>query len=197
MQRSRPLKILGLTGSIGMGKSFVAFEMKKRSINVFNADEEVAAILRDKKIVSVVQRHFPNTIVNGEIDKVKLGGEVFGNKQKLSLLEQALYPELDKKLEIFIRQNHDLIALDVPLLYEKSYDHLCDYVILVSASRETQIKRLMERPNMSTEKIEAILSHQLPDSEKRKRADFIIDTDASYFHTILQLENILRQIRGM
>ena len=175
--------VLGLTGSIGMGKSATADMFRALGVPVHDADAAVHALYRGEA-VPLVEQEFPGVTRNGEIDRAELGKRVLGNPDALMRLEKIVHPLVRAQEEKFRAsaraRNAQLIVIDVPLLFEKNQSHRCDGVCVVSAPQGVQRARVLARPGMSTEKFEAILRQQMPDADKRLRAHFIIDTSLGF-----------------
>jgi len=190
------MKIIGLTGSIATGKSFIAKELIKRGMVVFDADKVVAEFYNDKDFIIAISKIFPQVIKNKLIDKDLLGKIVFNDEEKLHELEKLTHPLVQKKKEEFIRnnQNQKFVILDIPLLFEAGYEDDCDKIIVTYATPHIQEERALKRPGMSKEKFEAIKSRQMDCDLKILRADYVIDTGISDMETINQLEKILEII---
>ena len=175
---SKPF-ILGLTGSIGMGKSAVAAMLEELGVPVFDADAAVHELQGPNgALLAPIERAFPGSTGAQGVDRQKLGAAVFGNPEKLRLLESIVHPEVAEMRRTFLADNADapLIVFDIPLLFEKAGQHGLDAVAVVSAPATLQRGRVLARPGMSAEKFEKILALQVPDADKRARADFVIDT---------------------
>ena len=182
---TRPL-ILGLTGSIGMGKSAVAAMFQGLGVPVFDADGAVHELQGPGgACVAPIERAFPGTTGPQGVDRQKLGAAVFGDPEALRRLEAIVHPEVAEMRRAFLADNADapLIVFDIPLLFEKTGRHGLDAVVVVSAPAEIQRQRVLARPGMSVEKFERILALQVPDAEKRDRADHVIDTGTSLADT--------------
>ncbi|HNJ48540.1 MAG TPA: dephospho-CoA kinase [Novosphingobium sp.] len=182
---TRPL-ILGLTGSIGMGKSAVAAMFQGLGVPVFDADGAVHELQGPGgACVEPIERAFPGTTGPQGVDRQKLGAAVFGDPEALRRLEAIVHPEVAEMRRAFLADNADapLIVFDIPLLFEKTGRHGLDAVVVVSAPAEIQRQRVLARPGMSVEKFERILALQVPDAEKRARADHVIDTGTSLAET--------------
>lgn len=182
---NRPL-ILGLTGSIGMGKSAVAAMFQGLGVPVFDADAAVHELQGPGgACVAPIERAFPGTTGPQGVDRQKLGAAVFGDPEALRRLEAIVHPEVAEMRRAFLADNADapLIVFDIPLLFEKTGRHGLDAVVVVSAPAEIQRQRVLARPGMSVEKFERILALQVPDAEKRDRADHVIDTGTSLADT--------------
>ena len=177
--------ILGLTGSIGMGKSTAAVTLERLRVPLFDADRVVHSLLAPGgAAVDPVARLFPE--VRGEkggIDRSLLGRRVFGDAEALSRLEQIIHPMVEEREKQFIAyaraRREPIVVLDIPLLFESGSERRCDYVLVVSAPRLVQRQRVLRRPGMTQERLVAILSNQIPDREKRRRADFVVPTGLS------------------
>lgn len=187
MDRTPPRPfILGLTGSIGMGKSAVAAMLRGLGVPVFDADAAVHELQGPGgACVEPIERAFPGTTGPQGVDRQKLGAAVFGNPEALKLLEAIVHPEVAEMRRAFLADNAaaPLIVFDIPLLYEKTGQHGLDAVAVVSAPAEMQRERVLARPGMTVEKFEKILALQVPDAEKRARADHVIDTGVSLAET--------------
>lgn len=182
--------IIGLTGSIGMGKSTAAKILRKMGLPIYSADKAVHDLLRKNgAAVKPVARLFPATLKNNAIDRRKLGREVFGVPAKLRKLEKILHPLVRKEEQKFLRQNHRAagVVLEIPLLFETAGEKRCDFVLVVTAPRKIQQARVMMRANMTPQKFRAIVKQQMPDSEKRRRADLVINTGKGLADTKRQL----------
>ncbi|MDA0708054.1 MAG: dephospho-CoA kinase [Proteobacteria bacterium] len=194
------MKIIGLTGSIGMGKTETAKMFAEQHIPVFDSDEIVHKLLgSDGDAVESVAKEFQETKIKTHIDRKKLGDIVFGNEKALNKLEKILHPLVAKMREDFVKQasekGADMVVLDIPLLFEKDYDQECDYTVVVTAPYEVQKERVLSRKDMTEGKFLHILKQQIPDSEKRRRADFIIQTDLGFDHAKNQVKEIIETIR--
>jgi dephospho-CoA kinase len=190
--------ILGLTGSLAMGKSTVAELFRARGIPVHNADEAVHR-LYEKEAVEAVGGVFPQAIANGKVDRAKLRA-LLASKEDWEKLENAIHPFVHQDREKFLAQARAagarLVVLDIPLLFETGLDKDCNAVAVVSAPYEMQKTRAIARLGMSEEKFESILSRQMPDAEKRARAHFMISTDGTVLATARQVDAIIRLYAG-
>ena len=178
--------ILGLTGSIGMGKSTVARMFAEAGVPVFDADAVVHRLQGPEgKLVEDVEAAFPGTTGPEGVDRTALAERVLAEPDDLRRLEALIHPAVRREQEAFLAEHADapVVVLDIPLLFEKGLDAQCDKVAVVSADAEVQRLRTLARPGMTPEKFLRILSHQLPDAEKRARADFVIPTDCSLDET--------------
>ncbi len=186
--------VLGLTGSIGMGKSTVARMFADEGVPVFDADAAVHRLQGPEGVlVAEIEAHFPGTTGPAGVDRNSLAERVLGGPDELARLEALIHPAVAREREAFLAGHADapVVVLDVPLLFEKGLADSVDKVAVVSADPETQRLRTMVRPGMTPEKFLRILSHQLPDAEKRRRADFIISTDTSLDETRASVRDIL------
>jgi dephospho-CoA kinase len=185
---------LALTGSIGMGKSTVAAMFAEAGISTFDADATVRALQGPGgRLVPQIEARFPGTTRDGAVDREALSAAVLGDRDELAALEGIVHPAVHHERTRFIVENGDAPALlfDIPLLFETGGDAAFDKVIVVSASPELQRERVLSRPGMSEEKFRQILARQLPDEEKRARADFVVDTSGSLQQTRAQVDAIL------
>lgn len=194
---SKPF-ILGLTGSIGMGKSAVAAMLRELGVPVFDADAAVHELQGpDGGCLAAIERAFPGTTGPLGVERQKLGAAVFGHPDRLRLLESIVHPEVAEMRRAFLADNADtpLIVFDIPLLFEKTGQHGLDAVAVVSAPAEMQRERVLARPGMTVEKFENILALQVPDAEKRARADFVIDTGVELSATRAQVAALVDRLR--
>lgn len=191
--------IIGLTGSIGVGKSNVAKEFRQLRVDVFDADYVVHKLLgKGGGGVKKVAEIFPEAYENGAINRKKLGEIVFKDKQKLLALEKILHPLVRKSEERFLRKAQALkkkmVILDIPLLFEKGFDHKCDYTIVVTAPPFIQRARVLRRRNMTLEKFAEIKRLQMPQAKKKRLADFIIHTGLDKRSTKAQVMAICKEL---
>lgn len=194
---SKPF-ILGLTGSIGMGKSAVAAMFSGLGVPVFDADAAVHELQGPNgACVAPIERAFPGTTGPLGVDRQKLGAAVFGDAQALKLLESIVHPEVAELRRAFLADNADapLVVFDIPLLFEKTGHHGLDAVLVVSAPAEIQRERVLARPGMTPGKFEQILKLQVPDADKRARADHVIDTGTSLAETRHAVQRLVHEIR--
>ena len=185
---------IALTGSIGMGKSTVAAMFAEAGIPVFDADAEVRRMQGYGGIlVEDIERRFPGTMVDGAIDRDRLSGYVLADRDELAALEMIVHPAVARAREQFIDDNRDAPALlfEIPLLYETHGQAGFDKVIVVSAPAAVQRERVLQRKGMTAEKLDGLLARQLPDEQKRGRADFVIDTGGTHEDTREQVRMIL------
>lgn len=190
--------LLGLTGSAAMGKSATAKMFAEEGVPVFDADAAVHRIYAGEA-APLVEAEFPGVTVAGEIDRERLAARVFHDPAALRKLEAIVHPLVRKAQQKFREKTEKsgapIALLDIPLLFETGGDARVDAVVVVTAPAEVQRARLLERPNMTEEKISAMLARQLPDSEKRRRADFLIDTSRGFDAARADVRAILRQLR--
>ena len=185
---------LALTGSIGMGKSTVAAMFAEAGIPTFDADAVVRRLQGPGgPLVPLIEARFPGTTRDGAVDRVALSTVVLGDRDELAALESIVHPAVHHERTRFIVEHGDSPALlfDIPLLFETGGDEAFDKVIVVSARPELQRERVLARPGMTAEKFEQILARQVPDEEKRERADFVVDTSGPMDKTRAQVRNIL------
>ncbi|MDE2410578.1 MAG: dephospho-CoA kinase [Sphingomonadales bacterium] len=195
---TRPF-ILGLTGSIGMGKSAVAAMFRGLGVPVFDADAAVHELQGPGgACLDPIERAFPGTTGPRGVDRQKLGAAVFGNPEALKRLEAIVHPEVAEMRRAFLADNGaaPLVVFDIPLLYEKTGQHGLDAVAVVSAPAAQQRERVLARPGMTPEKFEQILKLQVPDAEKRARADHVIDTGTSLAETRHAVQRLVHRITG-
>ncbi len=192
--------ILGLTGSIGMGKSATAKMFAEEGVPVHDADAVVHR-LYEGEATPAIEAAFPGTTANGKVDRDKLGKSVLGDATAIQRLEQIVHPLVAQARDTFLgdaeRNGAAVAVLDIPLLYETKGDARCDAVVVVSAPADVQRKRAFERPGMTEQKLETILAKQMPDAEKRRRADFIVDTSQGFDHARAQVRDILKCVATM
>jgi dephospho-CoA kinase len=193
---SKPF-ILGLTGSIGMGKSAVAAMFRGLGVPVFDADAAVHELQGPGgACVAAIERAFPGTTGPMGVDRQKLGAAVFGDPAALKRLEVIVHPEVAELRRTFLADNAEapLIVFDIPLLYEKAGQHGLDAVLVVSAPAEAQRTRVLARPGMTPEKFAQILALQVPDADKRARADYVIDTGTALAETRAAVQRLVHQL---
>jgi len=198
-EAARHQVVLGLTGSIGMGKSTVAGMLRELGVPVFDADAAVHVLQGpDGALLPAIEAAFPGTTGPAGVDRPKLGSAVFGDPEKLARLEGIVHPAVAAMRNDFLAASAaaPLIVFDVPLLFEKSGTKGIDKVAVVSAPQAQQRARVLARPGMTEEKFEQILKLQVPDAEKRARADFVIDTGVSLEATREAVAGIVAALTG-
>ena len=199
MTGDRPF-ILGLTGSIGMGKSAVAAMLRGLGVPVFDADAAVHELQGPGgRLLPEIEAAFPGTTSAAGVDRQKLGAAVFGNSQALKQLESIVHPAVAVMRADFLAAHDDapLIVFDIPLLFEKGGGSGVDAVVVVSAPAEAQRERVLARPGMTEEKFEQILRLQVPDAEKRARADHVIDTGTSLAETRHAVQALVHKLTSV
>jgi dephospho-CoA kinase len=194
------LIILGLTGSIGMGKSAAASVLRQLGVPVHDADASVHRLMNHGgAAVGFVEAAFPGTALDGAIDRKALGRRVFADPAKLKRLESILHPMVRDQERIFLEtarmRRHPVVVLDIPLLYETGGEKRCDAVIVVTAPKFLQDQRVLKRSGMSRERLHEIVSKQMPDAEKRKRADFVVQTGLGKRASRVALARILKKLK--
>ncbi len=190
------MKIIGLTGSIGMGKSTAASMFRRAGVPVFDADACVHSLqAAGGKALPMIEALFPGTTSTAGLDRAKLGAAVFGAPDKLKQLEAIMHPLVKAEQQLWLarqrRARERLLVLDIPLLFEKAGWKLCDVIAVVSAPAHVQAARVLARPGMTAQKFAAILKSQLPDAEKRRRADVILPTGLGRRPTWVAVQRII------
>lgn len=195
---TRPI-IIGLTGSIGMGKSTVAEMFQRRGVPVFDADAEVRKMQRaGGELIAPIEAAFPGSTGPEGVRRDALGALVFGDKQALARLEAIVHPAVAAKRAEFLIEHGGapMVVFDIPLLFEKGGQESVDTVVVVSAPVDVQRQRVLAREGMSPEKFAHILSLQVPDSEKRARADHVIETGTSLAETEAAVADLIERLRA-
>jgi dephospho-CoA kinase len=192
--------VLGLTGSIGMGKTTTAGFFAELGVPVYDADKIVHQ-LYEGEAVPLIEAAFPGATREGKVDRKRLAASVLDNPDALHRLESIVHP-LVRAIECRFLQEAQakgasVVVLDIPLLFETRGEKETDAVVVVSAPADLQRARAMQRPGMTAEKLEAILRQQIPDSEKRRRADFVVDTSQGFAAARAQAQAILRAVATM
>jgi len=189
--------ILGLTGSLGMGKSATAKIFAEEGVPVHDADAAVHQ-LYEGEATPLIEAAFPGTTHGGKVDRDRLAQRVLGDNEAIKILELIVHPLVRSAEERFLaeaeRKGAAVALLDIPLLFETGGDSRCDAVVVVSAPPEVQRARAFERPGMTEQKFAAILTKQISDAEKRKRADFVVDTSKGFDAARSQVRDILARI---
>ncbi len=192
--------ILGLTGSIGMGKSTTAKLFAEAGVPVYDADAAVHS-LYEGEAAPAIEAAFPGTTVGGKVDRNKLSARVVHDPAAIKRLEGIVHPMLGAGRQTFFdaaeQSGAPVVVVDVPLLFETGGEKRVDAVVVVTTSPEIQRQRILARDNMTAEKLDAILARQLPDGEKRKRADFVVDTSHGLDPVRARIRDILAQAAKM
>ncbi|MEA2939468.1 MAG: dephospho-CoA kinase [Alphaproteobacteria bacterium] len=192
--------VLGLTGSLGMGKSTTARFFAEAGVPVHDADAVVHR-LYEGAATQAIEAAFPGTVVDGKVDRGKLGARVLADADALRRLEAIVHPLVQQAEERLLAEaqarGEKVAVLDIPLLFETGGDRRVDAVVVVSAPQQVQTARVLERPGMTIEKLDAILSKQMPDAEKRRRADFVVDTSRGFDAARAQVRAILDAVATM
>ncbi len=191
--------VLGLTGSIGMGKSTTAAMFREAGVPVHDSDAAVHALYRGAA-APLVEATFPGTLRDGEIDRARLAALVIHDAAALKRLEAIIHPLVRAERAAFVAKARaagaDLVVLDIPLLYETGCESEVDAVLLVTAPEEVQKSRITERPGMTEAKLAVIIAKQMPDAEKRRRADIILDTSSGHAAVARWVQDLIAAIRA-
>ncbi|WBH18125.1 dephospho-CoA kinase [Sphingomonas radiodurans] len=190
---------LGLTGSIGMGKSTVAKMFADEGVPVFDADAEVHKLQGPAgRVVAAIEARFPGTTNENGVDRATLGQAVLGDDAAMKALEAIVHPAVGEERAKFLAQHAaaPLVVFDIPLLYETGGQRAVDMVAVVSAAPEIQRARTLQRPGMSDAKFDAILARQVPDADKRARADFVIPTDVPLDETRAHVRRVIACLKA-
>lgn len=191
--------VLGITGSMAMGKTTVTRMFAEKGYPAFFADEVVHRLFETKKgLRDKLAKEFPGAVKDNAVDRSVLGRAVFGRPERLARLEQTVHPYVTRALRSFLDRERarktKMVVLDIPLLFEIAADTVCDGVLVVTADPGIQEKRGLKRVNYSKAGFEALIRRQMPDEEKRKRADFIIDTSGPLDETRKEVEKLLAKL---
>ena len=191
--------VLGLTGSIGMGKSTTARMFRDAGVPVHDSDETVHRLYAGKA-AELIEKRFPGVVHEGVVDREKLAKAVLGQPDALKDLERIVHPLVRADADAFLERHRQegarLALLDIPLLFETGGEDRVDRIVVVTAPAEVQRERVLARPGMTEEKFEAILSRQVPDAEKRRRADYIIDTGQGMDAARRRVADIVDELTG-
>lgn len=192
--------ILGLSGSIGMGKSTAAAMFRRMGLPVYDSDASVHVVLgRGGAAVAPIEAAFPGVVRDGAVDRDALGKVVFGNDAALKTLEAIVHPLVRRRQDDFLKRcaaaRAPVVVLDIPLLFEVRLDIRCDYTVVISAPAFIQAARVLARPGMTRDKFDGILARQLPDPEKRRRADFVVPSGRGKAETLRRLARLVRLVR--
>jgi dephospho-CoA kinase len=192
--------VLGLTGSIGMGKSTTATLFAEAGVPVYDADAAVHR-LYEGEAVAAIEAAFPGTTANGKVDRNRLSACVVHDSAAMRRLEEIVHPMLGASRQKFLQEAEQsgapVAVIDVPLLFETGGEKRVDAVVVVTTTAELQRERILARPNMSEEKLEAMLARQMPDAEKRKRAHFVVDTSHGLDPVRARIRDILTEAAKM
>jgi dephospho-CoA kinase len=193
--------VVGLTGSIGMGKTETARMFERLGVPVFDADRAVHELYAPGgEAVASIAGAFPEAVVDGAVDRVRLAAAVLGDGEAVRRLEGIVHPLVQEKRQAFLAgvraKGGDIAVLDIPLLFETGGDGRVDRTVVVSAPADLQRERVLARPGMTEEKFRAILDRQMPDEEKRKRADFVVDSSVGLDHAFEQVKRIVAELRS-
>lgn len=194
------MKIIGLTGSIAMGKSTVAIMLRRMGIPLFDADRVVHELIKPKgAALPLVQQAFPQMVEDGILDRMAMAQLIFNDVAAKKRLENILHPLVaaarDRFLDHARRQRKRMVILDIPLLFENGLEKICDAVIVVSAPNFVQKARALARPGMSAEKLSLILAQQWPDWKKKRQADYVLHNGLGKAHTWRQLKRLIEDLR--
>jgi dephospho-CoA kinase len=191
--------VVGLTGSIAMGKTETAKMFRALGVEVFDSDAEVhRQYERGGEGVKRIAQLFPEAVVDGSVDRKVLSERVLNDPEALQRLERAIHPLVRKKQDEFLARcraaNQAIVVLDIPLLFETGRDTEADAIVVASAPGEVQRQRVLQRPGMTIEKFDGILSRQTPDTEKRARADYVVDTSKGMDSAAAQVRDIITDL---
>jgi dephospho-CoA kinase len=189
--------VVGLTGSIGMGKSTAAARFRARGISVFDADAEVHRLYAGP-LSDEIERAFPGSVVDGVVDRGKLAAQLVADPHRFKDLEAIVHPRVHQAERSFLQEqkSHDpsMAVLEIPLLFEGGRDELVDAIVVVTASREVQRERVLTRAGMTDVKFETVVARQLPEAEKQSRADFVVDTNGPVENCNSQIDRIITKL---
>ena len=194
----KPL-IIGLTGSIGMGKSAVAAMFADEGVRVFDADAAVHDLQKaGGALIPAIESAFPGTTGPHGVDRKALGAAVFGDRDRLALLESIIHPAVADNRKVFLatHQDSDILLFDIPLLFEKGGNSGVDVVVVVSAPFSVQRERVLARPNMTADRFDHILALQMNDADKRARADYVIETGKDMAATREDVRTLVKKLRA-
>ncbi|NGO49969.1 dephospho-CoA kinase [Allomesorhizobium camelthorni] len=191
--------VLGLTGSIGMGKSTTAKMFREAGVPVHDSDETVHRLYTGKA-APLIEEAFPGTVRGGTVDRAQLAAQVLGRPEAMKKLESIIHPLVRADADAFVTRHRDaktpLVVLDIPLLFETGGRGRVEKVVVVTAPAEVQRERVLARPGMTEEKLDAILASQVPDAEKRRQADFIIDSSQGLEAARAEVARIIADLTG-
>lgn len=191
--------VIGLTGSIGMGKTTAALQFRANSIPVFDADAEVHR-LYEGAAVALIEEAFPGTTNDNKVDRAALAKALLGDAKSIQRLEAIVHPLVRTARQEFLTRHAgegtEMVVLEIPLLFESDGEKPFDVSVVVTAPSEVQRERVLARPGMTEARLDALLANQMPDEEKRKRADFVVDTNSSLEDTAAEIDRIIEMLRG-
>ena len=194
------MRVLGLTGSIGMGKSTTAKLFAEAGVPVYDADATVHMIY-EGEAAPAIEAAFPGTTVDGKVDRARLSAQVVHDPAAIQRLEQIVHPMLRSYHQKFLddaeRSGAPVAVVDVPLLFETGGENRVDAVVVVTTNPDIQRQRVLSRDNMTSERLDAMLARQLPDHEKRRRADFVVDTSHGLEPVRVQIREIISEAAKM
>ena len=192
--------ILGVTGSVGMGKTEAGKYFIKNKIDVFDCDKEIATFYNKNDTIIEIKKIFPSTVYNNKVDKNALANIVFSDKKKLNFLEELLYKKLREKQSFWlrkkIREKKNLLVFDVPLLFEKDNIKKYDIVLVISCNKALQRKRVLKRQGWNEERYEKTLKEQIPDYTKQSLADIIIKSDRGKRYLNQEIIKIIKEVKN-
>ena len=192
--------ILGVTGSVGMGKTEAGKYFIKNKIDVFDCDKEIATFYNKNDTISAIKKIFPSTVYNNKVDKNALANIVFNDKKKLNFLEELLYKKLQAKQSFWlrkkIREKKNLLVFDVPLLFEKDNIKKYDIVLVISCNKVLQRRRVLKRQGWNEERYEKTLKEQIPDFIKKSLADIIIKSDRGKRYLNQEIIKIIKEVKN-
>jgi dephospho-CoA kinase len=191
--------VVGLTGSIGMGKSTAAARIRQLGVDVFDADAEVHRLYAGP-LAADIEREFPGTVVNGTVDRAKLSARLVAEPERFRDLEKIVHPRVRESERVFLQEEFArgaaVAVLEIPLLFETGADEQVDMIVLVSAGRDVQRQRVLVRPGMTEEKFNSLVGRQLSEDEKKARSDFVVDTSGSIDSCHKQIDVIVSKLRA-
>ena len=192
--------ILGVTGSVGMGKTEAGKFFIKNNIDVFDCDKEIATLYNKKDTIIEVKKNFPDTVYNNKVDKNALANTVFNDKSKLMFLEGLLYKKLQVEQSFWlrkkIREKKKILVFDVPLLFEKDNIKKYDMIAVLSCNKELQRRRVLKRKNWNEDRYENTLKEQIPDFTKQKLADITIKSDRGKRYLYQEIIEIIKEVKN-
>lgn len=191
--------VIGLTGSIGMGKTTAGAMFADRAIPVISADEIVHQLYAGRA-AGAIETAFPGTVIDGVVDRDRLSKAVLNDERAFRRLESIVHPLVAEEREAFVEKQRaagqKIVVLDIPLLFEGNAQEIVDRVVVVSCGEDLQRQRVMKRPGMTEEKFRAILARQMPDAQKRARADYVVDTSGTFEQTRRQIDKIIDELNA-